>query len=104
MAANDVEAGRAYVTLYLRRSQYDGQVRDLGRETQQTPRPSQAVSNTSEDRESLHSIAKLIGYQGDIGNVRGHLQLLRDTTLSLSPALNIMGTAASGAAPRVTKL
>lgn len=102
--AQDVEAGRAYVSLYLRRAKYDQQVRDLERSAARPARPSLAITDQLEEHAELAHISKMIGYEGDIGNIIGLLRMLRDSALTASPAMSTVGLAAATTAPMFTPL
>ena len=100
-SAQDVEAGRAYVSLYLRRTNYDRQVDDLKR-NEGGDRPSAAIASTTEAGASIP--VELAGFAvkgaamkaGSMA-LTGALAKLGITAAATAPALAATGTAAGGA-------
>ncbi len=97
-SAQDIEAGRAYITVYLRRADYDRQIDDLKR-SEGDDRPSATVAGAAEAAESVAEIAArgaIMRASGDA--MTAVLSRLGITAVVVAPALAATGTAASGAA------
>lgn len=94
-SAPDVEAGRAFVTLYLKRTKYDQQVADLGRKNEQADRPSQVIASQTEAGASIPA---------EIATAAAHGAAARAGAVTLSkmvPMFREVGTAAAGTAVQV---
>ena len=113
--AQDVEAGRAFVTLYLRRTNYDQQVDDLKRDEsadrdEGADRPSRAVASTTEagidiPSELAGSVVKGAGFKAGASILTKLLPIFRETTkvaLIAAPAVASVGLAAAATAPAIT--
>lgn len=98
-SAQDVEAGRAYITLYLRRTDYDQQVDDLKR-SEGDDRPSAAIANAAgQGGASLSYMAKeAVVYRlaGDAASAT--VVKLGIASAATAPALAATGAAAAAAA------
>lgn len=103
----DVEAGRAYVTLYLRRTNYDRQVEDLNRDNQQMGRPSQAIASQTEMGGSFNlgqMLAKGAAFRAGGVALSKLVPIFRETTTaaaSAATAVASVGTASAVTAPAV---
>ena len=106
--ASDVEAGRAFVTLYLRRTNYDRQVDDLKR-SEGSDRPSQAIASTSEagvaiPSELADAAVKGAGMRAGAVMAAKLVPALREVTtvaVVAAPAVASVGVAATATAPAV---
>ena len=90
-SAQDVEAGKAYVTLYLRRTNYDKQVDDLNRPSSTTEVGAQIPQGIAAD------IAKGAAMKAGSMALTSTLSTLGATSAATAPALAATGTAAAGA-------
>ena len=114
--AQDVEAGRAFVTVYLRRTNYDQQVDDLERDRQvddlkrdegddRPDRPSQAIASQTKASGSFSvgtAIARGAAFKAGAVALAKYIPLFRETTkisLTLAPALASVGVAAAATTP-----
>ena len=105
-SAQDVEAGRAYVTLYLRRTNYDRQVDDLDRDNKRSERPSGAMASSTEAGISVPTDVAGVAARGAIMRLGGDaavatLSKLGVVAAATAPAVASVGTAAAATAPAV---
>lgn len=101
-SAQDVEAGRAFVRVFLERSDYDRQVDELKRD-EADDRPSAAVASVAEGGLALSGSVAKIAAQGAIIRVAGDATSAAMAKVGLAsaaaaPAVAATGTAAGGAA------